>query len=95
VTLTVSVFEKHGLCKGPPIGTATFRGNSGIVTVPLAATQGGPLSGGTHVYTVTAPLFPSVSSGTPFDLRVDSPSHQPCTFPVRDGETHEVWLFPD
>jgi hypothetical protein len=95
VTVTVSVFQKNGLCRGPPIGTATFRGNSGIVTVPLSATQGGPLSGREHVYTVAAAPFPSVTSGSPFDLRVDSPSHQPCTFPVRDGETHEVWLFPD
>jgi hypothetical protein len=89
VTVTVSVYEKNGLCRGPPIGTAIFRARSGIVTVPLSATQGGPLSGAAHVYTVaTAPW-------NPYDLSVDSPSHQPWTFPVRDGETHEVWLSPD
>lgn len=91
MTVTVSVYQKDGLCRGPAIGNATFRAVSkgGIVyyDIPLAATGGGPLSGATHVYTVARP--PGL---TEWYLRVASPVHNPWDFFVRDGETHEVWL---
>ena len=88
MTVTVSVYQKDGLCRGHPIGNATFRASSGIVTQPLSATQGTPLSSTEHVYIVaTAPW-------NPYELCVDSPSHQPWTFSVRDGERHDIWLSP-
>jgi hypothetical protein len=90
VAVTVSVYEKNGLCRGPAIGNATFRAVSTILVIydiPLAATAGGPLSGSTNVYTVAAPR-----GLTEWNLRVAAPGHAPWVFFVRDMETHEVWL---
>ena len=87
MTVTVSVYEKQGLCRGPGIGNATLDAVFGFILVSLTATNGGPLSGMTHVYTVVAP-----SGSSAWNLRVDAPRFQQWTFFVRDGEVHEVWL---
>jgi hypothetical protein len=92
MSLTVSVYQKNGLCRGPRIGNANFRavtvpGNIVVYDIPLNAQGGGPLSGSEHIYTVSPP--PGL---TEWHLRVASPAHQPVIFFVRDGETHEVWL---
>jgi hypothetical protein len=90
MTITVSVYQKNGLRRGPAISNANFRAVSRILVVydiPLSARAGGPLSGSEHVYTVASP--PGL---TEWDLRVASPIHDPWTFFVRHGETHEVWL---
>jgi hypothetical protein len=90
MTITVSVYQKNGLCRGPGIGNATFRAFSRslvIYDIPLNATGGPPLSGRTHVYTVVGPR-----GLTEWNLRVAAPSYNPWEFFVRDGETHEVWL---
>ena len=87
MTITVSVYQKDGLCRGPKIGNAIFYARLGIILVSLPATGGGPLSGSEHVYTVAPPA--GLSS---WDLSVESPIHQALFFFVRDGSTHEVWL---
>jgi hypothetical protein len=90
MTVTVSVYQKNGLCRGPAIGNATFRAVSEqliIYDIPLAAIGGPPLSGTEHVYTVAAP--PGLTS---WNLRVASPIHNPWDFFVTDFSTHEVWL---
>jgi hypothetical protein len=92
MTITVSVYQKDGLCRGPAIGNATFHavteaGSIIYYDIPLSATGGPPLSGSTNVYTVVGPL-----GLTEWYLRVASPIHNPWDFFVRDGETHEVWL---
>jgi hypothetical protein len=87
MAITVSVYEKAGLCRGRPIGNATFEAQNAFLFAPLSWTRGGPLSGTSHVYSITAPIrWPS------FDLIVAAPSYQTWKFFVRDGETHEVWL---
>jgi len=96
MTVTVSVYQKDGLCRGPGIGAATFEAvrSSGLIfypDMPLNFTQGGPLSGSTHVYTVDRPVHQGLVF-TEWYLRVASPIHCPSDFFVRDGETHEVWL---
>jgi hypothetical protein len=88
VTVTVSVWQKDGLCRGPAIGTAFFYQSFGIVVVRLTATAGGPLSGSTNVYTVSRPPDGSLA----WNLQVGAPGYNFCTFFVRDGTTHEVWL---
>jgi hypothetical protein len=90
MAVTISVYEKNGLCRGPGIGNATFRAVSTtlvIYDIPLAATAGGPLSGATHVYTVAAPR-----RLTEWNLRVAAPGYNPWVFFVRDTETHDIWL---
>jgi hypothetical protein len=92
MTITVSVYQKNGLCRGPAIYDATFRAvtPSGAILyydIPLGATGAPPLSGKEPVYTVARP--PGL---TEWHLRVASPIHNPWVFFVRDGETHEVWL---
>ena len=91
MTVSVAVWQKDGLCRGPAIGNATFRAVSkdSIVyyDIPLAATGGPPLSGSENVYTVVGPRGLTV-----WYLRVASPIHNPWDFYVVDGETHQVWL---
>jgi hypothetical protein len=100
VPVTVYVYEKNGLCRGEPIGTARFAAllavpwEPYIEVVPLVATAGGPLSGTEHVYRVGRPYRPD-SPWSSWEMRVDSPSHQPWEFWVQDGTTHDVWLSPD
>ena len=96
MTVTVSVYQKDGLCRGPRIGNATFHAvwKFGLLyydDIPLIATGGGPLSGSEHVYTVAQPVTQGLLL-TDWYLRVASPTHCPSDFFVRDGETHEVWL---
>jgi hypothetical protein len=96
MTVTVSVYQKNGLCRGPPIGNATFEAvrSPGLIyypDMPLNFTTGGPLSGATHVYTVDQPVYQGIMF-TEWYLRVASPIHSPSDLFVQDGETHEVWL---
>ena len=91
LTVTVSVFEKNGLCRGPAIGNASFyiqqRGYWGIENFPLTATSGPPLSPPENVYTVELP-----PPGRTYFFLVTSPGHHPWDFLVNPGERHEVWL---
>jgi hypothetical protein len=96
MTVTVSVYQKDFLCRGPPIGNARFEAvrSPGLIwypDMPLNFSQGGPLSGSTHVYTVELPIYQNMIF-TEFYLRVSSSSHNPDDVFVRDWETHEVWL---
>jgi hypothetical protein len=97
MTVRVSVYQKDGLCRGPPIYySATFEAarSSGLLylpEMPLNFTQPDPLSGTAPVYTVFPPVYQGILF-TEWYLRVASPIHSPCDFFVRDGETHEVWL---
>jgi hypothetical protein len=84
MTLTISVYEKHGLCRGPAILDAWFKQPPFF----LAATGGGPLGGATYQ---VEPRF--VSPNQRIYLVVGSPRHHPHDFFVNDGETHDVWLF--
>ena len=89
------VYEKHGLCRGDPIGNANFAAIvggrlGGLETMPLAATQGGPLGGETYRYKVERPYV-----WMEWNMRVDAPAYQPWDFYVHDGETHDVWLSHD
>ena len=94
MTITVTVYQKDGLCRGPAIYDATFRAvatqstSIGLYDIPLAATLS-PLSGTEPTYTVASPGLKE------WYLRVASPKHCPWDFFVRDGETHSVWLTPD
>jgi hypothetical protein len=90
MSLTISVYEKRGLKRGPAITNAYFAAVStiGIVyNIPPRATGGGPLGGAT--YQVQTPGGLENSSWT---LRVASPQHNAWDFTVRDRETHDVWL---
>jgi hypothetical protein len=92
MTVTVSVYQKDGLCRGPAIYDASFHavtpsGSIVYYDIPLNATGPPPLSGTAPVYTVGRPL-----GLTEWYLRVASPVHDPWDFFVRDMETHEVWL---
>jgi len=101
MTVTVRVYQKNGLCRGPGIGNAIFfavvgwGGPSAGTSYPLAATGPSPLSGLEPVYTVPLPSQWLLDSFSPlWDLRVSSLNHESWQFPVGDGETHEVWLRP-
>jgi hypothetical protein len=85
MTITVSVYQKNGLCRGPWIPNATFRRLGYLGDLP--ATPPGPLPGPDPVYTVSHP--PGVFS---WQLVVASPDHQSWNFWVQDGERHDVWL---
>jgi|SRR6516164_6124786 hypothetical protein len=103
MTVTVSVYQKDGLCRGPPIYDATFEDVSGVSVPyfrpgvylfvnpwPLAAPWN-PLGGTAPVYTVPLPVSRDILVAA-WTLRVASPMHSPWDFFVQDGETHEVWL---
>lgn len=92
MSLTISVYEKRGLKRGPAITDANFAAVSTmlvIYNIPLRATGGGPLGGPT--YQVETPRGLENATWT---LRVASPRHNAWDFSVRDGETHDVWLSP-
>lgn len=89
--LTISVYEKRGLCRGPAIGNATFRAISTqliVYDIPLGIlTYPGPLGGATYRVQEL-----SVPPGTVWRLQVAAPLYESWDFQVKDGETHEVWL---
>ena len=90
MSLTISVYEKRGLKRGPAITDARFAAVSHslvVYDIALKATGGGPLGGPT--YTVQPP---GGLANTPWLLRVSTPRHNAEEFTVRDGETHDVWL---
>ncbi|BCW72955.1 hypothetical protein [Arthrobacter sp. NicSoilB8] len=93
MTLTISVYEKQGLCRGPAIQNASFRAVSNqlvIYDIPLRIVSSpGPLNPGAATYEVMdSALFP----GTLWTLRVGAPKYDSWDFQVKNGETHEVWL---
>lgn len=94
MTLTISVYEKRGLCRGRAIQNATFRAVSNrliIYDIPLRIVSSpGPLSGGATYGVMEPGLPPSVV----WTLRVGAPSYESWDFQVKNGETHEVWLSP-
>lgn len=94
MTLTISVYEKRGLCRGRAIQNASFRAVSTMLVlydIPLGIVSSpGPLSGGA-TYEVTELRVPP---NTLWTLRVGAPSFESWDFQVRFGETHEVWLSP-
>lgn len=93
-TVTVWVYEKNGLCRGPAIYQATFWG---VYNYPgrhqLAVAGPSPLSGLDPVYTVSHPMYiPNIKQ---WFLEVEAPGHAPWILVnVQDGETHHVWLNP-
>jgi hypothetical protein len=96
MTVTVSVYQKDGLCRGPPIYNATFeavRSSGSLLYLPEMPLNFilPPISGTAPVYTVYPPVYQGFLY-TEWVLRVASPIHSPWDFVVRDGETHEVWL---
>jgi hypothetical protein len=86
MALTISVYEKRGLCRGPAITDAIFSAVSTMLVlydIPLTATGGGPLGGPTYQVQTPRGL-----ESTSWYLRVASPRHNSWDFCVRDGETH-------
>lgn len=93
MTLTISVYEKRGLCRGPAIQTASFRAvKTGfiILDMPLSIVSApGPLDPAAATYRVLEPALPTDQFWT---LRVGAPGYESWSFEVRFGETHDVWL---
>jgi hypothetical protein len=89
MAITVAVYEKRGLKRGPGITDAHFREWPFQPDDELPFTGAGPL--GEPVYLVESPWW---RYGNLWTLGVYAPRHQSWQFDVRDGETHEVWLSP-
>jgi hypothetical protein len=87
MAITISVYERAGLCRGRPIGNASFKAQNAFLLANVTWTHGGPLSGTAEVYSITGP-----SNWPTFDLIINAPSYQTKKLFVRDGEAHEEWL---
>lgn len=101
MALTVAVYGKRGLKRGPAISSgASFRAIEDLLVHRLRFLPPGPLTGTEPRYTVEQVIFwdGQFSAWTPkydpWTIEVRAPGHQPHRFYVRDGEAHEVWLSP-
>jgi hypothetical protein len=87
MTLTIWVYEKNGLCRGPGIFDAYFIYAHARI---YGVTGPSPLSGLDPVYTFPYPR----ADRAEITLYVGAPRHEIWDFNVWDDETHEVWLSP-
>jgi hypothetical protein len=86
MSITVSVYQQDGLCRGPWISGAIFRHLGWLGD--LVATPPGPLPGPDPVYTVEHPY-----GYFSWQLVIlHPPVHQSWNLWVNDGERHDVWL---
>jgi hypothetical protein len=95
LSVTVSVYEKNGLKRGPGILNAVFRRAPPRFipddTASFNVTGGGPL--GTPVYQVHITFMRRADDPAPqFNLEVYAGSHYPETYWVRDGQVFEARL---
>ena len=95
ISVTVSVYEKNGLKRGPGITSAAFR-RAPPRPIPddtssFNVTGGGPL--GTPVYQVRITFMRHVNDpDPPFNLEAWAGRHYPETYWVRNGQVFEAWL---
>lgn len=95
LTVTVSVYERNGLKRGPGIGSAAFR-TAPPRWVPdsnrFSWTGGGPL-GAPPIYQVTIQHMRRVDDPDPlFNLEVWAGRHYPASYWVRNGQVFEARL---
>jgi hypothetical protein len=88
VTVTISVYEKQGLCRGRPIGNAQFHLGNRPGTPLKILSYPGPLTGGA-TYIIETPYYLADGMWT---LGAVVPGYQYWAFEVQDRETHEIWV---
>jgi hypothetical protein len=95
-SITVAVFEKNGLKRGPALTDAFFRpyySNMGMIN---SVSGGGPIAGGSSVFTVNMTVWRSdaLSPGEvpSFRLLIGAGRHYEQDFYVRNGDNFEVRL---
>lgn len=94
--ITVAVYEKNGLKRGPGLTSAYFRPyytNQGWVN---SVSGGGPLSGGSNVYVVNMTVWKTDAlyayENPSFRLRIGAGRYYEQVFYVRNGDNFEVRL---
>jgi hypothetical protein len=97
MTITVWVYEKRGLKRGPGLLDAWITGGAPAgPRLRLPGTGGGPLGEPRYevelgIWTIGGEEFIPRSEGW---IYANAPAHHPWGAHVNDGETHSIWLAP-